>query len=270
MRRYNTLYYLLIVLLIMGTFASMAQNGYGAHVIGFVSITFGVLFLLQLYQSFSLVPTVSVRLNQLEFLGLAALSIIMSFRVFFIHFDYVELLFVVGGCIVIIAYIIRLWRRLVDQKEKNIKLTLLIICYYLSIIIFLVSMVTVPFTPSLAEPFGVVGFGLLLLFFLLSLVFNPLVLMGENTTSFRLVTQLKDRSVLLLSLFFLFTVYMGLTKIEVLPKMYSDEFPQEYYELINHAEMGLEKPVDGVYKHERFKEYYDLFVTRHGKSTPTK
>ena len=102
--------------------------------------------------------------------------------------------------------------------------------------------------------------GFLIAFFVLSFLFNPLVVKDEKTSSFKLVTRLKDRSVLLLSLFFLFTIYMGFTKIGALPKMYSDEFPQEYYELVNRAERGLEEPVDGVYGHEKFKELYDAFV----------
>ena len=60
---------------------------------------------------------------------------------------------------------------------------------------------------------------------------------------------------------------MGLTKINIIPKMYSDEFPQEYFELVNRAEMGLEDPVDGVYQHEKFKEMYDTFVKRNVNSS---
>ena len=78
-------------------------------------------------------------------------------------------------------------------------------------------------------------------------------------------TRFKDRSVVLLALFLLFTAYMGLTKIGAIPKMYSDEFPQAYFELVNKAESGQEKAVEGKYRHEAFKEMYDRFIGRQGE-----
>ncbi len=69
-----------------------------------------------------------------------------------------------------------------------------------------------------------------------------------------------------MTLFVLFTAYMGLTKINILPKMYSDEYPQAYFELVKQAEAGEEKLVNGEYKHEEFKEMYDGFVSRNSVS----
>lgn len=78
--------------------------------------------------------------------------------------------------------------------------------------------------------------------------------------------KFKDRSVVLITLFVLFTAYMGLTKFYILPKMYSDEYPQAYLELVKQAEAGQEEPINGKYKHEEFKELYDQFVSRHNAS----
>jgi hypothetical protein len=57
---------------------------------------------------------------------------------------------------------------------------------------------------------------------------------------------------------------MGLTKVDLIPRMYSDQFPQAYFELVNRAESGEERPVDGAYQHEKFKAAYDRFVRRRG------
>jgi hypothetical protein len=37
-----------------------------------------------------------------------------------------------------------------------------------------------------------------------------------------------------------------------------------YIELINQAETGKEKPVNGRYRHEIYKEQMDKFLARHG------
>lgn len=58
--------------------------------------------------------------------------------------------------------------------------------------------------------------------------------------------KFKDRSIVLMTRFVLFTVYMGLTKFDILPKMYSDEYPQAYLELVKQAEGGTEKSVNGI------------------------
>ena len=141
-------------------------------------------------------------------------------------------------------------------------LAILVILFYGSIILYVVSMVTVPLLPQLAEPTGGTAFALLLSFLFLSIWKQDIMLEGEKVTGFSYVLKFKDRSVVLLTLFVLFTAYMGLTKIDVLPKMYSDEYPQAYFELVKQAEAGEEKPVNGKYKHEEFKEMYDRFVSR--------
>ena len=45
--------------------------------------------------------------------------------------------------------------------------------------------------------------------------------------------------------------------------MYTDEIPHAYIELINDAETGKEKAVDGKYKHELYKEAYDHFIEKY-------
>jgi hypothetical protein len=121
-------------------------------------------------------------------------------------------------------------------------------------------MITVAFFPSLSEPAGGTAFALILAFILISLLKREIMVGSEKVSGFSAVARFKDSSVLLIILFLLFTSYMGFTKIGVLPKMYSDEFPQTYFELVNQAESGKEKPINGKFKHEDFKEKYDLFV----------
>ena len=80
-----------------------------------------------------------------------------------------------------------------------------------------------------------------------------------------MIAGFKDRVFLLLSLFIIFSLYYGLSGSGILPKLYSDKFPQAYYELVNNAETGKEKPVNGKYKYEEFRKMYDQFVERNIK-----
>jgi len=194
------------------------------------------------------------------------LSAILAMRVFYIHFQFVEIVFGVAGLMLMGVYIQKLLYSWKTLRVKSQTLALMVLFFHGSIVLYVVSMTIVPFVPQLAEPSGGVAFALMISFVAMSVVKKSMIVEGENVSALKYVRRFKDRSVLLIVLFLLFTGYMGLTKIGALPKMYSDEFPQIYFDLVNQAESGEEKPVNGKYKHEEFKEVYDRFVERNIKS----
>lgn len=261
MSRYNPYYYLLFVLLIFGAFASMAQNDYGIQLLGFVALAFGMIFLIQLLYTIRKkhIDTVTVA----ELASLVVLSVILFLRVFYIRFPFVEVLFGLAGVSLIASYLIKLavsWNTL---RMKSRAMGFLMMLFLGSIIMYTISMTIVPFASSLAEPAGAIGFGLLLLFLAASILKGEMLIDGERLSAFVFVLHLKDRSIVLITLFLMFTAYMGLTRVGAIPKMYFDEYPQVYYELVDNAESGKDRPVDGRLRHEEFKEMYDEFVTRH-------
>lgn len=260
MKRYNTIYYLLFVLLIMGAFAAMAQNYYGVTILGLVAVSFSLLFLIQLISFLSKKErdwSVVV-----ELISLAFLAGIMALRVFYIYFEFLEMILGIAGVSLILVYLRKTVNSFSSMSRKSKRLTGLVLAYYFSIILYLLSMIAVPFFPSLSEPAGVLAFGLLISFIVLNIASGKILYNGENVSGLKFVTGFKDLSIILITLFLLFTAYMGLNKIGIIPKMYSDEFPQSYFELVNRAETGKEKAVNGKYKHEEFKKMYDRFVER--------
>ena len=261
MKQFNTLYYLLFVLLIMGAFASMAQNDYGITILGIVSFAFAFLFALQLVPMLTRKEAWDIW-TALELGYLCVLASIMGLRVFYIHFEFVEWIFGTAGAMLVVVYAMKLSQVYREIHGSNNQLSWLVVCFHSSIIFYTLSMVMVPFIPWLAEPAGAIGFALLIAFGVANYWKKNLLFKGEKISGLAFVGRFKDRSVVLLSLFLLFTLNMGFTKIGVLPKMYSDEFPQSYFELINQAETRQEKPLNGKYKHEDFKEMYDRFVER--------
>jgi hypothetical protein len=261
MRKYNSLYYFLIVLLIMGAFASMAQNSYGLKILGGVSIAFGFLFLLQLLYR--------LRKNERKKMGLVIeqaaltlLSFLIPFRLFHIRVRYAEWILVVTGAALFFVYLLRLIHRFQLFQSKNKALAVLLMAFYGSILFFIISMISFSLMPWLARFTGIVAFVLLILFLAAGLIKRQFVVDGENVSAFAVLAHNKDQSLLLISLFFIFSLYVGFTATGILPELYSDEFPQAYFELVNKAESGKEMPVNGKYKHEEFKKMYDQFLKR--------
>jgi len=264
MKSYNTIYYLLFVLLIMGAFASMAQNSYGLTLLGAVAMSFGLLFLYQFFQTFKGLEGKDYFL-QAELLSLFVISILFALRMFHVYIPFSELLFAIAGLVLIFVYTKKMLQRFNVLQSKNAKLARLSLVYHLSLILFITSLIAAPLLPQLYAYIGIAAFILLVGFLIMGLVVSHYVLDGAEVSGFKLAAGLKDRSMILLSLFFIISLYMGLTRFGVLPTMYSDEYPQAYFKLVNSAETGREKPVNGKFKHQEFKERYDGFLEKNVK-----
>lgn len=264
MKKYNAIYYLLFILLIMGAFASMAQNNYGIKIMGGVALAFALVFLAELITVLRQKEKKDAY-TIIEPACLFLLSIIFALRVFYIRFPYVEMLFAAAAVLLAIIYLRKMIHSFRRLKPKNNLLAMLVLAFHLSIILFLVSLAVVPFLPKISDTAGAGAFVLLLLFLVIGLFKRDLLVDGENVSAFKMVTHFKDHSIVIASLFLLFSLYVGFTRIGVLPGIYSDEFPQAYFELVNKAASKEEKPIDGKYKHEEFMKRYKQFI-EHNKT----
>ncbi len=261
MNRYNTFYYLLILLLITGAFASMAQNGYGIKLMGAVAAAFCVLFIIQAVEYVQEGKTKPFPL--IELISLAVLAGIISLRVFYIHFPYAELLYGLAGFSLFVVYAMKLGTIFPQIRKENRFLSLMVLLFFGSLSLFVLSLTITPFFPWLAEPTGMAAFVLILIFTAASLAKNEVLYQGESVNALKIATRAEPRAVMLLSIFMLFSLYIGLNKINLIPAVYSDEFPRAYFELVNRAETGDEQPEDGRYQHERFQEEYQKFIEKH-------
>lgn len=261
MKKDQTLYYLLFMLLIMGAFASMAQNSYGLVILGGVAAVFGLSFGIELIGLLGKKKPADPFVIT-ELVCLLVLAVLLALRVFYIHFRYVEVIFVIAGLLLAIVYFRKMLNRYKIVRPVNHSLAILVLVFHASIILFLVSLVSVPFVPIISQSAGIIAFMLLLVFVATGFFSQDKIVEGETKSVFGTVTQLKDHSVLILTLFLLFSLYVGGNKIGLLPAIYSDEFPQAYFDRVEQAASGKEVPVNGKYQHELFKERYDAFVQR--------
>lgn len=265
MKSYNTLYFLLVVLLIMGAFASMAQNSYGFTIIGSVAIAFGLIFL---YQAIVIASKKMSRkiIPVIEMLSLSVMSFIFALRIFHVYFPHVELIFGTAGLALSVIYLTAMVKRFREFRNSGFYPALLTAFYYSAIIIFILAMMFAPYIPWLSRAAGLISFILMILFAIGGAFTFNFSKDGEERSVYTFINHFRDRSVLLFSLFFLISVYVGLNSVGVLPGLYSDEYPQAYFELIRKAETGGESPVNGKYEHEEFRERYNEFLSRNSNT----
>lgn len=259
MKKFNSIFFLLFILLVMGAFASMAQNSYGLKIMGGVAFIFGFIFLVELITSLRKKENLDVD-SVLELAGLFILSVIFGLRVFYIHFPYIEVVFAVVAFMLAVIYLRKMILRFQYFKSRNRIMAQLVLAFHTSVILFLVSLAILPFYPTYSMIVGALALVILIVFFVIGISGKSILVDGEKMSAFTMVRQLKDHSIIIVSLFLLFSFYSVFNKLNLLPGIYSDEFPRAYYKLVDDASSKKEKPVDGKYKHEEFMEKYRQFL----------
>jgi hypothetical protein len=264
MKKFNAIYYLLFILLVMGTFASMAQNSYGLKIMGGVAFAFGLIFLLEFITELGKKETKD-GYALAELAAMILFSVIFGCRIFHIYFTYIEWLFAAAGAWLVFFYIRKLFIRYQRLVFRNRRLAWLGVIFHLSIILFLVSLIMIPFASQKSEWVGMAAFALLLVFIIGAFVKRDDLVDGNKVTAMQMVTGYRDHSIVLASLFLLFSLFAAFNKVGLVPGIYSDEFPKAYFELVDKATSRKEKPVDGKYKYEVFMEKYQQFLKHNNK-----
>ncbi len=263
MKNYNPIYYFLFILLVTGAFASMAQNSYGIKMMGGVAFAFGLVFLIEFFSAI-ISKDKKDGYALIEMACLSLLSIIFGCRVFYIHFPFIEMLFATTIILLLLLYLRKMIQLFRDMQSKNKLLAFFLAFYYLSLLLFLISLLLFQSRANISTIAGAGAFVLLIGFILAGFLKKDLLVEGDKVSAFSLVKHFKDHSIVILSLFLLLSLYAGLNKIGVIPDIYSDQFPQAYYKLVQEAASGKEKPVNGKYKYEIFRDKYDRFL-QHNK-----
>jgi len=266
MKKYNPIYYLLFILLVMGTFASMAQNNYGLKIMGGVAFVFAMVFLIQLISGLTKKEKVAP-LQSAEPTCLFIIAVIFGLRVFYIQFPFVGWLFAGAAAILASIYIARMITRFGQVYPKNRLLASLVAIFHSSVILFLGALAIAPYSIAMAEAAAATAFVLITLFTVASLVKNEFLVDGASVSAFRLVRTFRDHSMVIVILLALFSLYTGLNSIGFLPRIYSDQFPRAYFHLVEQASSKKEKPVNGKYRHEEFMESYSQFLRNQNRES---
>jgi hypothetical protein len=141
-------------------------------------------------------------------------------------------------------------------------LGLLIAVFYLSVIMFIIFIITAMYSPMISRIAGILGFVLLVIFLVTAIVKGEFLIDGDNVSAFKWIIGAKDSSGLLISLFSVAAVYFALNSAGILPPLYVDELPQAYYKLVKEANSSNEPKAAGATRHDQFKQQYDKFVSR--------
>jgi len=258
MRQRVVFHYFLYLAIILGVFASMAQNDYGLTLVSWACYLFAGSLAIEVIKYFKN----KAWHKMIELIGLATLFVLFGLRAAYIYFANIEWMLLIACTTLVIVYAVH-----AIEKSKKIgidssRLRMLILTYYASISAYLLSIVGAILFPELSEPIGMMATALLVLFIIGSYLSGKLLVNGVETEAFIYLKKQSGHSIILIVGFSLITFYSGLSMIGFLPPLYTNKIPKTYIELINKAETGKEITIDGFYKHELYKKAYDDFIKK--------
>lgn len=261
MNRYLTIFFLLFMLLVMGAFASMAQNNYGFVMLGWVSLGFAMVFLVQLIRKLTGKKAYAMS-SVSELLGLIVLTFLFSMNNFHIRIPYSDYLATAAAFLLAVVYAGNLRDALQQPEVQGGSNRLWVMAYYAGVILFLLSFAMTPFLPQWLALTSGVAFFLLILFVIGSFLIPGLRKGWENNHALRIINSFRDRSFILACIFFLMAMYGFAVRAGWLPPLYSDDYPKVFYDMSGRQEPGSAKGSMPQVSQNEFKEKYENFVDR--------
>jgi hypothetical protein len=255
-------------LILLGLFAIMAQNSYGFTLMGLSCFGLALLYIIQigwkLIEDFASLEKKDVT-GIAELFLLSLLISLFGFRAFYISLPSGDFIFISLCTLLIIIYLYIAYGIYGETLKESRSLAGTVAFFYSSVIIFLVSLGSRIIFPALSEVFGVVGVLASLPFFFSVLLKKKYEYSGKTTTLFQFIVRSGNKAGMLFLFFIFSAIYVGLSTIRVIPAIENSDKPGTYIELVSQAESGREKPVNGRYRHEIYKDAMDKFLERHGK-----
>lgn len=257
MINFNSIYFLLYLLLITGGSAAMAKNEYG---ITLLAISFTGFALTGLYEAVSSLS--NHRKNSWQKIELCVLFIVFALivlRINLIQFPYVEIVFTLSIILLALVYLTYLLK--LRKGLGNKRLSYFLGSYYLAILVFLLALAINPLSGDIAQAINWLALVCVVTSIFLAVRVRSIVVRDKEVSLARFLGQTNNRSVLLLALFTLFGIYQVFVRSNFLPDIHSSKLPDGYYELVDKAaDSGNESEL----KYQVYKEKMEAFMKNRG------
>ena len=260
MRRYITIYYLLFVLIIMGAFASMAQNAYGLRICGVACVGFALAFLHEiLFLPRAGDDVIRGWMINAELVFLSVIAIVFVCRNYAVELSFSEilLLFSLSGLLLLYSYHALLHVR---KARNQMELFYPLIFYYGAVLLFVLSFLTSAVYPRATTILAVAAIVMISIFAVVALVFKRPVPDSDGMTIWSYLRGLKNKSSILLIASILVSGYSLLYSVGILPSFYYGT-PKGYQDLVKLSAARTDNATKE--KSREFIERYDAFVRKY-------
>ncbi len=256
MRKNIILYYVLLLLLVMGAFAAMALNSYGVVLMSYVALGFALVFLFELVlllpKEEEMTATYKASLA-VELTSLSGLCLVYFLRGISVEIPYsLQLKFVLFVLLfgVNVYHLIRAWEY---AKATPLKVKGSIIIYFLALLLY----ITGSYLPTAGTWIAILlALACQAAFVLFGWWKGWVILNGEDTSAWKKVIQFRNKSGIQLIFFTLASLYFILNSANLLPPLYNGSLPNGYSIVRDQWQKDKTKtdPVDFEQAYKKFLE----------------
>lgn len=230
--KFSTYAYVLFLIIVIGTFSSIAQNEYGVKLIAFGCFCFSLIIIWRLYSILTTEKPLFRRSElTMEYIAMSGIMALFGLRALRIKFASVEVLFVVLAlvlCILYVMYFMKLYQIYKSSKPLTITISFL----YASVVLFFLSLSFTFLDETISTFIGACSFLSALIFLAWYYRVGKEVIFQEDRVNiFDSIFQYLNLSPVILSIIMLISLYMGLFKVNILPPIYTGEVPVRYLEM---------------------------------------
>jgi hypothetical protein len=260
MKKNSALYYLLMLLLVMGAFASMALNSYGITLMSYVGLAFSLVFIYELIVTLPRQQKMDVvfkRILGVELLILSLISLLYFFRGINLEVSFSLILsniLLMGLVLVNSYYFYNTWNQV---KETPVKLRLGI-AFYFSALFLLIASHYLP--TGFSRTTTVLTWVCLIGFVVIGWWKGTVIVNGAETSAFHRVIRFKNKTGIQLIVLTLFATYSILASLQVLPSLYVGSLPNGYAKVVRQWEMKVNDPGVPPTNPNEFEKAYKKFL----------
>lgn len=232
MKRNIVLYYFLMLLLVMGAFASMALNSYGVVLMAYTMLGFAFAFLIDLV--FVLPKQQSILKKDKRMLGTELLLLALVFLINFVlgldaRIPYASEFLLILVILLILINVYHFYQSWTTERNSPVKLKVAIACYFIAILLLYVS------TYMPASLMAVSSWSALILiaaFLVIGWWRGSVLIEGDEVTAMQRVVRYKNKSGIQLIILGLVTVYYLLSTLNILPSLYVGSMPNAHQQVV--------------------------------------
>jgi len=263
MKKYSTIYYLLFVLIVMGAFASMAQNAYGLRICGVACLGFALTFLHEIFFTTRAAddPLFPSWIVYGELISLTVIALVFLLKNFSLDFPFSSLILILTLTVLFSLLSYQALLQIQMARLKHAKLVTVLALYYGAVIVFILSVLTGIMLPDASNLLAILAMTFTAGFIVFALVARRLSIDGETISVWHYFRQLKNKSAILLITCLLIYSYNLLYVAGTLPPLYHGTLPNGYQHLVERSIKSNDQK-----KLREFMERYEAFLQRHAKN----
>lgn len=256
MKKNIVLYYILILSLVMGAFASMALNNYGVALMSYAALGFSFVFLYE-FISVLLRPSAPAT-GKAKIMGLELVTLFVLCLLYFFRGLMIEIPFSAGATMVLLIVLLVVNAYHLYQAWKNVEQTPFklkggVMLYFAALIFLIGTMIS---QGIFAILLSTVAFVCLIAFIVIGWWKGTVIVEGEETSALHEVSQFKNKSGVQLIGFALLIAYSSLNALRLLPPLYFGSMPNGYSKVVRQAQNPTEKQIDP----KAFEDAYKKFI----------